>query len=278
MTSSNKAEMSKDITAQKALRSIIRTTSDDFDRHCDQLMTSDDPEGPHGARIALRRIRSVLSGFAPLIDRSILAEQKDEARRLFRLIGTLRDADVRAESLASVQAQTASKDQLHRIRADLREAMKAHGAATYAERLCDLFQSKNWRRKGCKAKRWRKAPVRKIAVRALERAWSDCGDYGPSVTDLSQAKRHAFRKDLKALRYLSEYFGDLWSGKIKKDFLKHLRSLQDQLGTLTDIKMIQATSAPDRTAQERLDARTTKALANAERDWHKVRKTPPFWI
>jgi CHAD domain-containing protein len=278
MTSSKKATRSKDVTAQKALRLIIMTTADDFDGHFNQLMTSDDPEGPHGARITLRRIRSVLSGFSPLIDRRVLSEQKDEARCLFRLIGTLRDADVRAEGLASVQAQNASQDELRHIRADLRAALTTHQATTYAKRLCTLFQGKSWKRKGSKAEHWRKAPVRKIAVRALNRAWSGCSAYGPSIADLSLAKRHALRKELKALRYLSEYFDDLWSGKNKENFLKRLRSLQDQLGTLNDINMIRATSEPDQTAQERLDARTAEALAKSEKDWRKLRKTPEFWI
>lgn len=278
MTLSRKATLSKDVTAQKALRLMIMTTSDDFDLHFNQLMTSDDPEGPHGARIALRRIRSVLSGFSPLIDRRVLSEQKGEARFLFRLIGTLRDADVRAEGLASVQAQNASQDHLRRIRADLRAAMTTHQAQTYATRLCTLFQGRSWKRKGGKAKHWRKAPVRKIAVRALNRALSGCSAYGKSLADLSQAKRHALRKELKALRYLSEYFDDLWSGKNKENFLKRLRSLQDNLGIMNDINMIRDTSEPDQTAQERLDARTAKALAKSDKDWRKLRKTPVFWI
>lgn len=278
MTPSKNATLTKDVTAQKALRLIVMSTSADFDRHFNQLMTSDDPEGPHGARIALRRIRSALSGFSPLIDRDVLAAQKDEARRLFRLIGTLRDADVQAEGLASVQAQTAPQDQLGHIRAELRAAMTTHQAATYTIRLCTLFQTKHWHRKGSKARHWRKAPVRKIAGRALKRSWSDCRAYGRSVSDLSLVKRHAFRKDLKALRYLGEYFGDLWSGKTEEKFLKRLRSLQDHLGILNDIRMIKATSEPDRSAQERLEARTTKALAKAERDCRKLRKTKPFWV
>lgn len=277
MMSSRKATLRKDITAQKALRLMMTTTSDDFDRHFNQLMTSDDPEGPHGARIALRRIRSVLSGFSPLIDKRVLSEQKDQARQLFRLIGTLRDADVRAEGLASVQAQNASQDELRRIRADLRAAMTTHQAATYAKRLCSLFEGTHWKRKGSKAKHWRKAPVRKIAVRALTRAWSDCRAYGPSIADLSLAKRHALRKDLKALRYLSAYFDDLWRGKTKETFSKRLRSLQDQLGVLNDINMIQSTSQPDQTAQKRLDARAAEALAKSDKDWRKLHKTPVFW-
>jgi CHAD domain-containing protein len=277
MTSSRKAALSKDVTAQQALRQIIMTTADDFDGHLNQLMTSDDPEGPHGARIALRRIRSVLSGFSALIDTRVLSEQKDEARCLFRLIGTLRDADVRAEGLASVQARNASQDHLNRIRTDLCAAMTKHHAETYAKRLCTLFQGNVWKREGSKAKHRRKAPMRKIAVRALNRAWSGCHAYGLSIADLSLAKRHALRKELKALRYLSEYFADLWSGKTKENFSKRLRSLQDQLGTLNDIYMIQSTSQPDQSAQERLDETTARALAKSDKDWRKLHKTPLFW-
>lgn len=273
MTSSRNATLTEDVTAHQALRLIMTATSDDFDRHLNQLMTSDDPDGPHAARIALRRIRSVLSGFSPLIDKRVFSVQKNEARKLFRLIGTLRDADVRAEGLA----QDASQDELCHIRADLRRTMTTHQAATYAKRLCTLFQGQKWKRKGSKAKHWRKSPVRIIAVRALTRAWSGCRAYGPSIADLSLAKRHALRKELKVLRYLSEYFGDLWGGKSKENFAKRLRSLQDQLGTLNDVNMIQSTSEPDQSTQERLDATAAEALAKSDKDWRKLYKTPVFW-
>lgn len=196
---------------------------------------------------------------------------------MFRLIGTLRDADVRAESCVSAQAQRSSQDEHRRIRAEMRGALTEQQAATYAERLCNLFQARQWRRKGKEAKYWRKAPVRKIAVRALNRAWSRCHAYGPSIRDLSLADRHALRKDIKVLRYLAEYFDTLWSGKPKLRFLMRLKSLQDALGLLNDIRMINETSEPDRVALEALDEKSVEALASSEKEWRKLRNGPLFW-
>jgi len=277
MTPLHNTTLSKDNTARQALRLIIVSTSADFDKYFNQLMTSDDPEGPHGARIALRRIRSALSGFSPLIDKEVLAAQKDEARRLFRLIGTLRDADVRAESLGSARAQGSPQDELGRIRVALREAMITQRAATYAKRLCSLFATRHWQRKGRKAKNWRKAPVRKIAVRALNRTWSDCRAYGPSVKELSLPDRHSLRKDLKSLRYLAEYFDNLWRGRTKDRFFRRLKSLQEQLGILNDIAMIKETTEPDRNAIKSLEEKTAKALAKSEKAWRLLRKRSLFW-
>jgi CHAD domain-containing protein len=273
MTLSTRTAITNRMRARDALCHVVVTVSRDFDRHLQGLMMSADPEFPHGARVALRRLRSSLAGFSPLIDKSVLAGLKHEVRMLSRHIGTLRDADMLAQGLATMSPQA----QHERLRAEVRQALAACDAGAFAARLRTLFQSDDWKRKGAKARRWQKARVRRVAVRALSRAWSACLEKGKSVKKMPPPDRHAFRKKLKTLRYLGEYFGDLWPGSSKDHTMEQLRQLQETLGVLNDIATIHATSEPDQAAQTLLDARMSTALGTAEADWRKLRKRPPFW-
>ena len=107
-------------TTETALREFIASTSSTFDVSLCNVMTSDDPEGPHQARVALRQLRVVLSGFAPLIDKRVLIAQKAEARHLFRLIGRLRDTDVIAEAQTDQSNRATNAAEMARLRTELR--------------------------------------------------------------------------------------------------------------------------------------------------------------
>ncbi|MGO4915857.1 CHAD domain-containing protein [Pseudogemmobacter sp. W21_MBD1_M6] len=277
MVLSSGTTLNKDMSASDALCLIVEAASRDFDLHLTKLMTSEDPEGPHGARVALRRLRSALAGFAPLIDKTVLTMLKSDARTLFRHLGTLRDLDVLAQGLAAARAQRVPQTEHAQIRTKVRDSMITCHAETFGARLRRLFQSDDWKRKGNKARHWQKAPVRKIAIRALGHTWSNCTKNGKSVKKMSQTDRHAFRKTLKALRYLTEFFGDLWPGKPREDFLEQLKKLQDSLGTINDIAMICQKSEPTKTERALLDARMHDALKLAKKDWGKLRKHAPFW-
>jgi inorganic triphosphatase YgiF len=58
------------------------------------VLETDDPEAAHQLRIGLRRLRSVLRSFRPLVDRASLRTFERFARDIGRCVGTLRDADV----------------------------------------------------------------------------------------------------------------------------------------------------------------------------------------
>ena len=85
--------------ADKALRRLIRAGALAFARHLAQLMTSDDPEGPHKARVALRRLRAAFTAFRPILRAPVYRRQTATLRNLGREIGLLRDADVLALAL-----------------------------------------------------------------------------------------------------------------------------------------------------------------------------------
>lgn len=261
------AELTESMPAEVALARIVAVCANAFDQRLAQMMTSDDPEGPHRARVALRRLRSALDGFAPLIDGKARKAVETEARQLFRLIGKVRDADVLLHHLSDADDRPDRQAAADRRRSEIREALRQAGAGSFRDRTMQRTREDGWFRTGARGRGWRLAPVRKIARRALDRAWEDCTAHGRRLQKMSVADRHDLRKDLKTLRYLGEFFGPLWPGAEQERFLDRMRALQDALGALNDLSLLDTGGAkPDA-------ARAGALLKAAQAEWRALRKT-----
>jgi len=266
-----------DLTAGQALRRIVADCTLEIDQHLARLMVSDSPEAPHGARVALRQVRSALTGFAPMIDRATLTTIRAEARALFRALGPLRDADVAAAGAVDAPEIAARQAQAATLRETLRERLGAADGLGFSAEVQARFAAKGWRRKGRKARRWRSGRVRPLARRALDRAWARVANHSPDLATISAADRHELRKDLKTLRYLCDFLGPLWPGKGRARFLAQLEPLQDALGTLNDIATADQHPPASAAAQAHTFHRAEVAMTKAETAWRKLRKAGPFW-
>lgn len=259
--------------ARDALRAILATCVDDFERHRAQMMISDDPLGPHGARVALRRLRTALTAFAPLLRRRPARAVAREARSIFRTLGRLRDADVVAQTHPRGAAGARLAAEASRIRTEVRAALAAAAAEGFGDRVRALAQGPRWCRRG--ARRLAKGPVEPVAAAALAAAWAAVCSHGKTVSAMGTEARHGFRKDLKSLRYLTDFFGPLWPGKRQARFLERLKLLQDALGVLNDLAVAEARlGATGRDARAQLAG---SALSDAEREWRRLRRGRLWW-
>ncbi|HEX9856939.1 MAG TPA: CHAD domain-containing protein, partial [Paracoccaceae bacterium] len=140
-----------------------------------------------------------------------------------------------------------------------------------------FFGAAKWRRKGRKARRWRKGPARALAGHALDRAWGDCCSHGSKIAGMTDTYRHEFRKNLKSLRYLCDFFVPLWPDDGQTRFLRGVHDLQDALGTLNDLTMATADGALSVQTEEAFDQRFRQAMTEGDRIWRKLRKSGPWW-
>ena len=248
--------------ADKALRRLIRAGALAFARHLAQLMTSDDPEGPHKARVALRRLRAAFTAFRPILRAPVYRRQTATLRNLGREIGRLRDADVLALALNLPDFATAATHQRALTRRALRKARAARWADRLADKLADGPAPKSWFRKS------RKSPVLPLAVKALDHAFQRSRSHGPDLTVLPEEQRHDLRKSLKSLRYICDHFRPLWP-QADPAFPTLLAALQDDLGHLNDISVARALgqTLPD----------APEVLAHAQTQWAALLATPHFW-
>lgn len=71
-------------------------------RRYDDRVRVDQPDAVHKMRVATRRLRSALSTFRPLLDRSVTDPIRDELRWLAGVLGVARDAEVQRARFAEV--------------------------------------------------------------------------------------------------------------------------------------------------------------------------------
>lgn len=276
-------ELHPGMDAGEALLQITGACLADYQRHLAGLMANDDPRGPHGTRVALRRLRTVLRRFRPILDRAMVLPVELEARALFRLIGPLRDADVLAgmgRGSGSLSPAIAQDDSgapesepdplpLPALRTRTRQALNARNAQAFADRVRALFAGPLWRRRGGKARRRRKGPAADLAHHALDRAWQRARRAGPDLAALDEAARHRLRKDLKALRYLSEFFTPLLPDLPLARQTRRLKALQDDLGFLTDLDLARRSGESGATTAH-VDDPAGDTIRRAARRWQTL--------
>jgi CHAD domain-containing protein len=244
-----KITVAADQTAYEAATSIIAHQIPLARQTEAGIIADHDTEFLHDYRVALRRIRSVLSLFKGTYEPGQTADLKARFSAVMAQTGQLRDLDVHLlekqsyygllpvslhdglDTMFTMRAAERSKA-LARMSRYLRSGSYARDMADLARRFttpqalipgpeadklayafaCSLI----W-------KRYRK--IRQIAV-----------VIGPKTDDTAV---HALRIHCKKLRYLMEFFAGLFPGPALRSVLKPLKALQDHLGQVNDLSVQQ---------------------------------------
>lgn len=267
-----------DLSAQDALIGLLREGAVVYQDSRDRIMTGDDPEHVHSARVALRRSRSLLRGFAEMLapaprDRlaTLLADR-------FRELGPMRDADVHAMALAATPMAAAAVQAAAGQRSALRAVLADPDRQRLPREIDVVFHETARVIRGARRQRLARAPVTLMASRALHLAWTELLAFGPDLDRLSPVELHDLRKRAKDMRYLSDFFGARFPGK-RKGMARSLARLQDALGTLNDLATMRL--GQDQVGvpmlpedAERIEARSRKSARKA---WKKLRRQPAWW-
>lgn len=236
------------------------------------------PQALHQARVAIRRLRSALTLFAPVLAADDVDRFQGELRWLAGALGEARDLDVLIEGIAD-PAQAA---RLEAVRADVRDrALQWLDSARVRALLIDLVE---WLAMGAGCDARAEAPAAPFAAMRMAKFRKRIARRGRHMARLSDEARHAVRKDAKKLRYGTEFFAGLFDAKKgqrrrRKRFVRSLARMQGDLGALNDLA-----SAPSVMARYGLapvampDARDRAALiakaAQAQADFADRRR---FW-
>jgi triphosphatase len=206
------------------------------------LLESDDPHAAHQLRIGLRRLRSVLNALRPFAVSQSLISFERAAREVAGSVGALRDADVLLSAIfAPIEAAASDK----RGFADLHKALTRHRRAKREEVRAQL-QGPAWTRLQLYLTLWPRTldenerlvrPIKKVARKALRKAWKTSAKLGANIDRLNGEQRHQMRKALKKLRYQAEFFAPLFCRAKSEAFIGQLRALQDVFGYINDVRM-----------------------------------------
>lgn len=234
-----------DTTIDQALTAVFNACFKHWTANEHAVLDGRDPEGVHQMRVGLRRLRSALSIFGPLLPEEALKWLKKEARYAIGALGEARDLDVfLAELLAPVidefpgnPAITALWHEARRVR----ERGYEHARTTIASPRYTEFVLRfgAW----VEGSRWRSdesadvfdKPLLGYANKLLEHRHHRAFKLGRKFEKLCVEDRHRVRIALKQLRYTSEFFESLHPGHGTRRDVKSLSRMQDSLGHLNDV-------------------------------------------
>jgi CHAD domain-containing protein len=206
-----------------------------------------DPEGVHQLRVGVRRLRSALAFFGPVLPERQRAALREPLAWLGAALGPARDLDVfAAEWLAPALAARAEDTALARIDDEVR----ALRTANY-EQVREALRSDRFPRMVLEIRRWlaRSAwrdqplsaesaalflPARDHASLRLERRHKKARKQARDVATATPESRHQLRIQLKKLRYAAEFSASLFPGRKAQRYARRLGALQDALGVAND--------------------------------------------
>jgi triphosphatase len=258
-------------------------------------------DGIHQMRVAVRRLRAILSAFGKLLPENQRQWASEELRWLADALGPARNLDVFETALLKpagpdVDASAGALEQLrqaahHHRRLAHREAAEAVRSMRYIalkDCLHGWFEHCGWREGGGGELR---QPVCGVAEQVLHRQWRVARKRGKAFATQSPNQRHRLRIALKKLRYTAESLATLYPPGETELFIKRLKRLQDDLGQANDVRVgreILAELAPPAARQRAMaeagqrvlawhEDRLAKSEPKLREHLHKLLETDPFW-
>ncbi|WP_395543766.1 CHAD domain-containing protein [Neotabrizicola sp. sgz301269] len=276
-----------DQRSDHAFTALLHETAGEIDRQLAVFLGSEAESGPHKTRVALRRLTTALQAFAPILKRQAAAKARAEAKRIFRSLGEVRDADVYLAGRRGSGDGAGPDSDLARETAELRlrvrERLRMDKAVAFAPALLRDLAEGLILKTGKPGLAARARPVAALAGKALDAAWEAGLAHGPNLAKLDEEARHEFRKDMKTLRYTAEFFEPFWPEEVWGGFHAALQELQDSLGLLNDLAVarqksgIRGKGGKTKRTKAELSKEEALALEDACTLWRRLQAAGPFW-
>ncbi len=223
---------------QRAFRSVAAACLRQF--QLNQLGAGlDDPEFIHQMRVALRRLRSALRVFMPILPAKFVAAAVPQIRTLAATLGHARDRDVLLQDvLAPVRAAYPNDARIEALcaaaehdRGSARdEARAALATPEHCQFLLTFTAMLDALAPGAGDE-----PLEAFAARRIGKLHERLRALAQEAQKLDIDALHALRVGAKRLRYAIEFFAPLYRAKSVKAAHEPLAFLQDTLGMLNDL-------------------------------------------
>lgn len=228
------------LSARRAFEQVLITYSAAIAENLRCVLSETDPEGAHQLRVTLRRLRTCLRVFKPVVRREPANRIRWVARYIGAIVGELRDADVLIEDMIrpTLQADAAMPAGVdawrENIRAKVRMSLQSARAMRFANDLILLTETGGWR---AKTARKQSIAATDLINAALDIVGARAAARAGRMLLLTAQERHDLRKDLKTLRYTAELSAA--HDERAAAMAAALKRLQSVLGELNDVHMLE---------------------------------------
>lgn len=231
------ATINAQMTPVEAFRSIALGCLEHFQRNEKGLLNGNDTEFVHQARVALRRLRSAIKLFAPVLPQEFVGAYGQTWQTLASALGDARNWDVfLAETLPPIQAAFPNNRDIKRLRNAARQ--RAKGARQAINRILAVNEYPRLLIEFTAAiyalSDTLPLPLTKFAENRIAKRANSTRKLAANHAALTPEERHGMRICFKKLRYTLEFFEPLIASNRLKPYLAALAKLQDELGLIND--------------------------------------------
>ena len=208
------------------------------------------PEAVHQMRVAIRRLRSALAAVTSMMAGEQYRWANGELRALATSLGAPRNWDVLVEQVLRPIIDSRPRDKVFRqLQAlvglerqsayqRLKEVIDAPEYVVAILRLAHWFEASGWCDAQLSAQSMQRTqPIGELARVLIARHYREAKKRSQDFKSLSPSERHRLRIALKKRRYTIEFLACLFDSDEVDNYLKTLRSLQNDLGYVNDIRM-----------------------------------------
>lgn len=239
------------------------------------LVASSDREALHQMRVALRRLRSALWLFKPILKDARSKAIRHGLRDFANALGAARDVDVcLARSSRGSRERRWLKEQRTRAYETLFEELHSSRSRRLLSEIAAWTEAGDWRNS-----EEAKLSLLHPAIKRIDRLWHKILKFGPDPATLGRLSRHRLRAQVKKLRYSLEFLERSLhrADRERKKFRLGTEALQTALGTLNDLKTCGdlRTSAGLRPKRHRAAKR--KHFRRARRSLQRLNRIGQYW-
>ncbi len=276
--------LTPEMTAEQAFIHILWHCLEHLQANEDMVLYGNDIEGVHQMRVALRRLRSCLNWYKPLIQESKLY---DELKWITNNLGNARDWDVFALSLQEMpfpltNLEKTVEDLQARAYVNVRKILRSTRYSRMLLLLGKWISQRRWRRKAKLVVLDK--PVKYFASDSLEQYHQYLCQKGENLAQFDLEQLHDLRLVIKKMAYGSHFFATLYSHS--HPYAKSLSRLQDELGIIHDGNVVSyllnqaslSENAPVRYLLKGWYAHQRMiGLGRLEKSWQTFLKQDIFW-
>ena len=268
--------LSADMTVSDAFAAIVQSCIKHFRLNEPVLVERQEPEALHQMRVALRRLRSALVLFKPIVGHDAeIARIRKDLRWIGRMLGQARNLDVFSEGLGEAAAE------LPRLR---------HKRDEHYARIVVALDSRRFLKLMLRIVRWlaicawreQESARREIGGfldHRIDAAWDLVAERDVPLEDMSEEQRHALRIDIKKLRYAVEFAKSLHADhRLKaKRFGSAIDALQDELGALNDMTIARPLARKYLGEASDEEELSRAHLSKAQSEFARLLAIGPYW-